>query len=249
MVVIYVDERERGSRVPSILSSMGVTVIYKMLDVGDYVVSERVGIERKSATDFVKSIVDGRLFDQARRLCDAFEKPVIIIEGSLSRALKSFNVRRSAVQGAYLALGLDMGIVVVFTRSEEESAEIIKRIAVREQEKRGGFRAISVRKPRISTVEEWQLHILQCFPHIGPKMARRILEVFGSIQRFCNASPGELARIEGLGEKRASEIVQILRAVYREHLEKSRQRRESRSIVDYLRREDGNSAGSDSQQA
>jgi len=124
MVVVYVDEREKSSRVPSILSSMGVTVIYKVLDVGDYIVSERIGIERKSANDFVKSIVDKRLFDQAKRLREVFEKPVMIIEGSLSKALKAFNIRRSAVQGAYLALGIDMGIVIVFTRSEEESAEI-----------------------------------------------------------------------------------------------------------------------------
>ncbi|HIP56599.1 MAG TPA: hypothetical protein EYH02_00800 [Ignisphaera aggregans] len=247
MVVVYVDEREKSSRVPSLLSSMGVTVIFKALDVGDYIVSERIGIERKSANDFVKSIVDGRLFDQARRLREVFEKPVIIIEGSLSKALKAFNVRRSAVQGAYLALGIDMGIVIVFTRSEEESAEIIKRLAIREQEKQGGVKAISVRKPRLSTVEEWQLYILQCFPHIGPKTARRILEVLGSIQRFCNASPSELAKIEGLSEKKASEIVQILRAVYRGYMEK-RCRKETRSIIDYMSKVDAETSGSQSQQ-
>ena len=247
MVVVYVDEREKSSRVPSLLSSMGVTVIYKALDVGDYIVSERIGIERKSANDFVKSIVDGRLFDQARRLREVFEKPVMIIEGSLSKALKAFNVRRSAVQGAYLALGIDMGIVIVFTRSEEESAEIIKRLAIREQEKQGGIKAISVRKPRLSTVEEWQLYILQCFPHIGPKTARRILEILGSIQRFCNASPSELARIEGLSEKKASEIVQILRAVYRGHVEK-RHRRETRSITDYMNKINADTLESQSQQ-
>jgi len=247
MVVVYVDEREKSSRVPSLLSSMGVTVIFKALDVGDYIVSERIGIERKSANDFVKSIVDGRLFDQARRLREVFEKPVIIIEGSLSKALKAFNVRRSAVQGAYLALGIDMGIVIVFTRSEEESAEIIKRLAIREQEKQGGVKAISVRKPRLSTVEEWQLYILQCFPHIGPKTARRILEVLGSIQRFCNASPSELAKIEGLSEKKASEIVQILRAVYRGYMEK-RCRKETRSIIDYMSKVDAETSESQSQQ-
>ena len=247
MVVVYVDEREKSSRVPSLLSSMGVTVIYKALDVGDYIVSERIGVERKSANDFVKSIVDGRLFDQARRLREVFEKPVMIIEGSLSKALKAFNVRRSAVQGAYLALGIDMGIVIVFTRSEEESAEIIKRLAIREQEKQGGIKAISVRKPRLSTVEEWQLYILQCFPHIGPKTARRILEILGSIQRFCNASPSELARIEGLSEKKAGEIVQILRAVYRGHVEK-RHRRETRSITDYMNKINADTLESQSQQ-
>ncbi len=234
MVLVYVDERERNSKVPQILASRGVTVMFKVLDVGDYIVSERVGIERKSAYDFVKSLIDGRLFDQARRLCEAFERPVIIIEGSLSQVLKHFRVRRSAVLGAYAALGIDMGIVTLNTRDEEETAEMIKRIAIREQEREGGIRPVAAsRKPRLSTVEEWQLYILQCFPHIGPKIARRILEVFGSIQRFCNATLSELTRIEGLSEKKASEIIQILRAQYGS----AQRRSEGKTIIDYLKKD------------
>ncbi|NPA97287.1 MAG: hypothetical protein GXO32_06770 [Crenarchaeota archaeon] len=237
MVVIYVDERERQSEVPKRLQALGASVIFKMLDVGDYVVSERVGVERKSASDFVKSIVDGRLFNQVKRLSEAFEKPVIIVEGSLSRALRVTGVHRRAVIGAQLALSIDMGIALIFTRNPYETAEAILVLARREQEKRGGFRSIHVRKPRIGGVEEWQLYILQCFPHVGPKIARRILESYGSIRNFCSsATLSELARIEGLGESRASEILQILNAVYKGFKEK---KSASRSIVDYLKKKDG----------
>ena len=76
---IYVDEREKNSGVPEILRGLGVTVIYRKLDVGDYVVSDRTAIERKSAGDFIRSIIDGRLFDQCRRLSEVYELSLIHI--------------------------------------------------------------------------------------------------------------------------------------------------------------------------
>jgi len=234
LVVIFVDERERNSEVPQRLSAMGATVVFKMLDVGDYIVSERVGIERKNSLDFVKSLIDGRLFDQAKRLVEVFEKPVLVVEGSLRKALKMTNVNRRAVIGAQLALSIDMGISTIFTRNSFETAEVIMLLAKREQGKSGGIKSIHVKKPRLGSVEEWQLYIVQCFPHVGPKIAKRILEIYGSIRNFCaNASISELAKIEGLGEKKASEIVQILHAVYRGHVER---KSVTRSIMEYLRR-------------
>jgi len=233
--VIYVDERERSSEVPKILAARGASIVFKVLEVGDYVVSERVGIERKSASDFIRSIVDGRLFDQASRLKKAFEKPVIVVEGSVSRALRFSKIHRNAVLGAQLALSIDMGISLVFARGPEETADIVLLIARREQEKRGGVRALSPRAPRLSSVEERQLYVLQSLPHVGPKIARKILEMYGSIRNFfCNATLRDLASIEGLGEKRAAEIIQLINAVYRGYVGK--ERGVSRSIVDYLRK-------------
>ena len=234
MVVIYVDEREKSSEVPKLLTARGASIVFKVLEVGDYVVSERVGIERKSASDFIRSIVDGRLFDQASRLKKVFEKPVIIVEGSIARALKFSKIHRNAVIGAQLALSIDMGVSLVFTRTPEETADTILLIARREQEKRGGVKALSPRAPKLASIEERQLYVLQSLPHVGPKIARRILEIYGSLRNFfCNASLRDLAAIEGLGEKRAAEIIQVINAVYREYAEKGR--RVSRSIVDYLR--------------
>ncbi len=234
MVIVYVDERERNSKVPQILISKGVTIIFKLLNVGDYIISNKVGIERKTASDFIKSLVDGRLFDQASRLVNEYEKAVIIIEGSLKEAARFSNVRRSAILGAYITLALDIGVITLNSRDEEETAEIIKRIAMR-TEKLGNVAIATKRpmqKPSSSEVSEWQLYILQAFPHIGPKTAVRILEKFGSIHNFCTASLSELAKIEGLGEKKASEIYQIIHAIYKDFKELKKDK--SKSIMDYF---------------
>ncbi len=232
MVLVYVDEREKNSKVPRILSSRGVTTIFKILDVGDYIVSERTCIERKTADDFIKSLVDGRLFNQANRLQEAFEKPIIIVEGSIFKTDLG-KMKRSSITGALITLIIDMNITVIQTRNEFETAEIIRQIAFHDQQRRKISTIIRPSKPRLSTVEEWQMYILQCFPNIGPKIALRILEELGSIHRFCNASVSELMRIEGLGEKKASEIYQIIHALYKNRKVKP----ESKTIVEYIKNE------------
>ncbi len=107
-IVVYVDNRELRSGVPKHLKELGgAEVEVKTLDVADYVVSEDVGIERKSANDFIQSIIDGRLFDQVERLKRAYEKPVIIVEGELYGIR---NVHPNAIRGGALtAVTLDWG--------------------------------------------------------------------------------------------------------------------------------------------
>jgi len=70
---IVVDDRELA--LAKYLSNPKV----KRIEIGDFIISERVAVERKTAADFVSSIVDGRLFDQAAKMKEAYEKPLIII--------------------------------------------------------------------------------------------------------------------------------------------------------------------------
>ncbi|RLA98086.1 MAG: hypothetical protein DRG83_14960, partial [Deltaproteobacteria bacterium] len=56
MARILADIRERKSGVPDLILKEGVSVIYGTLPIGDYVLSERVLVERKSIYDFASSI-------------------------------------------------------------------------------------------------------------------------------------------------------------------------------------------------
>ncbi|MEO2152454.1 MAG: ERCC4 domain-containing protein, partial [Thermococcus sp.] len=132
-VVVYVDSRELRSGVPKILKELGAEIEVRTLDVADYVVSEEVGIERKSANDFIQSIIDGRLFDQVERLKRAYEKPVIIIEGELYGIR---NVHPNAIRGAIASVTVDWGVPILFSSGKEETAQFIYLLAKREQEER-----------------------------------------------------------------------------------------------------------------
>lgn len=64
---IVMDDRE-PEEIKQWLEKEGVVVEKRRLDVGDFVISSDVVVERKSSTDLTTSIIDNRLFEQIIRL-------------------------------------------------------------------------------------------------------------------------------------------------------------------------------------
>jgi len=207
---VYVDERERGSGVPEALQELGVAIVFQQLGVGDYVVSDRVAVERKTVEDLAKSVFDGRLFDQARRLSEYYETPIIVVEGSFSE-LERVTSRSFQVRMALLAVSIDYGVRIAYSASPTETAKILASLARREQcESR---RPVVVhRKPRFEKLWMQQLYVVQSFPGIGPRLAEKLLEKFGSIEAICRASIVELERV--VGYERAKKLYQIIHAKF-----------------------------------
>ncbi|MDD4487077.1 MAG: DEAD/DEAH box helicase, partial [Methanothrix soehngenii] len=127
---IYVDPRERG--MAKLLEGRGAEVTLKNLEVGDYVVSDRVAIERKTAQDFVASIIDPErnLFRQVADLARSYERPVLILEG---RDLYSRQVSASSIQGALASVAVDYGVPIIPTEDQEDTASVITMLAARER--------------------------------------------------------------------------------------------------------------------
>ncbi|MCE4617416.1 MAG: helix-hairpin-helix domain-containing protein [Desulfurococcales archaeon] len=219
---VIADLRERNTSVTKYLEEM-VMVEYKQLTVGDYIISDDIAIERKSASDFVKSLFDGRLFDQAKRLSEAYLTPIMIIEGDLNKISKRF---RNQARAALISLTLDYGIKIIYSQDPRETAEILAYLARKVFYSRGGQRILVHKKPKLSSISEWQLYIVQSLPNIGPKLAVRLLEMFGSVEKIFTASISELSRIPGIGEKRALYIRKILQSKWQ-----GTNRRKPRSIL------------------
>jgi len=211
-IVVYVDSRELKSQVPKLLKELGAHLEVKTLDVGDYIVSEDVAIERKAANDFIQSIIDGRLFDQAKRLKEAYPRPVIIIEGELYGIR---NVHPNAIRGALAALTVDWEIPVLFAKDPSEVASYIYLIAKREQEERKKEVAIRSEK-KVLTLAERQRLIVEGLPYVSATLARRLLKHFGNVERVFTAKESELMQVEGIGEKIAREIRKVITAPYEE---------------------------------
>lgn len=211
-IVVYVDSRELKSQVPKLLKELGAHLEVKTLDVGDYIVSEDVAIERKAANDFIQSIIDGRLFDQAKRLKEAYSRPVIIIEGELYGIR---NVHPNAIRGALAALTVDWEIPVLFAKDSSEVASYIYLIAKREQEERKKEVAVRSEKKALTLAERQRL-IVEGLPYVSATLARRLLKHFGSVERVFTAKESELMQVEGIGEKIAREIRKVITAPYEE---------------------------------
>jgi ERCC4-type nuclease len=209
-VGIIMDDRENKPLAEE-LRSLGANVEVKRLDVGDFILSERVIAERKTRADFENSIIDGRLFSQASRMKEQFERAIIIVEGENFEE----RVNRNALLGALAALMIDYGIPVMFTRGLEATAEFLFAVAKREQlgEKRE-IRLLGERKAR--TLLEQQQLLIECLPGVGPKRAKELLRYFYSVENVINATETELLELDGMGEKRAKEIKKVVKSAYKE---------------------------------
>jgi ERCC4-type nuclease len=79
---LKVDSSEANSGIPRRLAAIdGVRVTESRLDCGDYLCSDAVAIERKTATDFIASIMDRRLFEQVAHMIGTFETSILLLEG------------------------------------------------------------------------------------------------------------------------------------------------------------------------
>lgn len=204
--LIYADSREGNSSVLRELDRLDVDIKVKGLAVADYQVSDEVAIERKTAKDFIGSIMDKRLHKQAKDLVENFEKPVIILEGE---NLYSSFIHPNAVRGALASVAVDFGIPIIPTRSEADTAAMITRIAIREQtHDRPAMQIRTEKKPL--TAWEQQLYIVESLPNVGPVTARKLLEEFGNVKSVINASEDELKNVEGIGDKIAKRIKAVV---------------------------------------
>jgi len=228
-VRIYVDVREERSSIPKILEKEGALVIRRRLDVGDYLVSEDSVVERKSVGDFASSLFDGRLFDQAKRLREVYNNVYYIIEGNIKKIVYRWSNRLKQFSSAMTTLATVFDAKILWSVNEENTAYIILSLAKNLQSHEGRTHIVIHKKPRLSSIEEWQLYVVQSFPGIGPRLAESILNEFKTVERFCNASLTELSRISGLGEKRAELIKRVLKTPFKPLTNKKRQ-----SLEDFL---------------
>lgn len=208
--VVFADTREGNSKVIRHLSEMEIDVKVQAMAVGDYQVSDEVVIERKTAKDFVDSIVDKRLFKQARSLMEEFKRPLIILEGD---DLYNGMINPNAIRGSIASIALDFGISIIPTRNAQDTAAMIKRIAIREQS--GEKTPIQIRTDK-KPVNLWeqQLFIIESLPNIGPVNAKNLLEHFRTVANIINASESQLQEVEGIGKKTAANIRKVVDSKY-----------------------------------
>ena len=210
-IKIIADHREIPSGVVHELTQLGVEVEARQLSVGDFILSDRVGVERKSVGDFLQSIVDKRLLGQAKQLGETFERPVLILEG---RSLYSRRmIHPNAIRGALAALAVEFKIPILPTRDEKETALILAAIARREQVEEA--REVAIRgEPKSLALPEQQRFVVEGLPGVSAVLAKRLLEHFGTVERVMAASEDKLRQVRGIGPEKAKKIKLVLSSRY-----------------------------------
>ena len=207
---IVVDYRER--EMAKLLESEGIEVVVQNLEVADYVISDRVAVERKTAQDFVSSIIDPQrnLFRQIADLIRTYDRPVLILEG---KDLYTTQMNAASIRGAMISVAVDYGVPIIPTEDQAETAEVIAQLARREN--REG------REPKVHghktarTLKEQQEYLVSAISSVGPAVARNLLRHFGSVEKIMTASSEELQEVELVGPKIAQRIRELVGGEYK----------------------------------
>ncbi len=208
--MVVCDSREQAGGVMRHLSSMGARIETKSLDIADFILSDRVAVERKASSDFVDSLIDGRLFEQMARLKD-YPKPILVLEGD--GVLGHRNVAPEAVMGALASVGTDYGITVLQTRDALETARLLIAIAKREQGREG--RHVGIRNAHnIADDDAVAIAVLSQLPGINATKATALLGAFGSLHAVLDADEAMLQSVDGIGPKLAGEIHRLARRTF-----------------------------------
>ena len=210
--IIYVDTREVStSLIKTISQDKQIELIAKKLDVGDFLLSDRIIVERKTAQDFLQSIIDGRLLKQASVMASNYPMAIIILEGRHLYGLR--NIHPNAIRGAIVALTIDFGINVIFTESETDTAHYLIRIAKRDQSDSITTHRSKIKKKTDTEIEMME-NIISSLPGINIKLSKRLLKHFKTVKNTFSAEKKELLGIEGIGEKLAEKIYTLARKEY-----------------------------------
>lgn len=205
---IKIDSREPGKFQKQCLQHYpNATVEY--MDVGDLVCGNVV-IERKTIKDFAHSVMNGRVFNQAKNMVNNYgNKSWVFVVGTPDKLRYHPHYKRFTTKnfrGAVGSLEADIGVHVKVFKNHSgffKYANVIFEKGNREPKDLGQVKRIAPKSADI------YVSMLSCLPGIGIKKAENILENFKYNELF-EASVEDLCTIKGVGKAQANTVKKFL---------------------------------------
>jgi len=191
---IITDLHEKNNLVPAELVELGVDVSFQHLKVADYIIGN-LGVERKTVSDFINSMINKRLLRQLEEL-KQFDKKLLIIEGIEEQELYNDDpegMNGNAIRGMLLYVSLEANCPIILTKDYEDTARFLYLIAKRMEKKKVPI-SLHSKKKNLNFKEQKQ-YIIESFPQVGPATAKKLLKKFGTIKNIANASEEDLKEV------------------------------------------------------
>jgi len=203
---IIADYREKNSLVIPKLIKLGAEVETKELKVADYI-SNNIAIERKTVNDFLSSMKNKRLVKQLEEI-QQYSNNLLIIEGINQEELyhdRPEGINGNAIRGFLLSILLKYKVPIMFTKDEEDTAKFLIILANKKEHEN----SLNVKKKALTNKEQMQF-ILESFPGIGPKTAKKLLNEFKSLKEIFKSETETIEKI--IGKK--AQVFEILKENY-----------------------------------
>lgn len=204
---LVVDHAERTAPLLELVrASNEFAVQMGRLPTGDYLIDDSILIERKTSSDFLTSLIDGRLFPQVARLAHSRYRSLMLIEGPA--ASKGPDVHPHSVEGALVSIAAMWRLPVLHSSDADESCRLMRFLADQGSDSREAALLRYDRKPK--RVATRRLFVLQGLPGVGPALARRLLAGLGSVEGVMTADTAMLEQVRGIGPKKAAQIRELV---------------------------------------
>lgn len=203
---LIVDSRESRSGLAQLLASRGAEVVSEELECGDYVLSAGLAVERKTATDFIASILDRRVFTQLAVLKQTYPRAFIVVEGNLfgTRSL----IAEDALLGAMSYISVLESVPILTTSDTAQTASLLLTMQRHALEGLGYEIALRGSKPKDRLIQA--RFAVEGLPGVGPSAAKKLLAHFGTAHAVFAATPEQLRAVPGIGPKTITAIREVL---------------------------------------
>jgi ERCC4-type nuclease len=201
--LVLVDHREPREMIEFFQRVDNLKVEIVALQTGDFVIPDRLIIERKTAADLVRSVVDEdkRVFYQTERMANSDLPGVLLLEGDI---YKQTNMKLNAITGTLSFISAVQGTSIIPTLSPTHSADMVVKLARHSIYGLGydlALRGLGPKEPRHAAA-----FLLEGIPGISEGTAKMLLRHFGSVLKVAQATVAELRKVEDVGPKRAEQI-------------------------------------------
>jgi len=209
---IYVDSREAanrtGKKIVEKLNELGAEVVTRKLDFGDYLIGEKVAVERKTVFDLAGTLTQRFLFDQIFKMKEAYPESIVLVEGYMGVLRKFRRISPESLNGALFTLAQG-NIPIVPTIDYKDTATFLA-VAAKQLLKEERGRLVIRHRIKVKKISDLQLYAVAGLPHVGPVLAENLLRRFGTVRHIFSASKEELMETNGIGPQIAKDIIEVL---------------------------------------
>ncbi|NWX77316.1 FANCM protein, partial [Alca torda] len=209
-LVILVDSREisSGAEVISALKAVHrVKVQVCSLSSSDYVVSNRMAVERKFLSELLNSVNRNKVTQRLQRLQSMFERICVIVEKDRIKSGETTRFfQRTQYYDSVLSALVQAGVRILFSSCQEETAGLLKDLALVEQRKGAAIRVPT----EVEGHKREMLNFYLSIPNLSYLAALNVCHHFDSVKKMVNSSPLDIAAGAQVSQQKAEEIYRYL---------------------------------------
>lgn len=213
---LLIDNREPEQIIQILQTIPNLTIEIVALEVGDYVVPDKLIIERKSAIDFHQSMTTDskRLLFQANAMALTNIPSILLLEGS-PYDIRSMTINSITGTLSWMTTILGIGLMPVLDMHHSAYAiTTMIRHAVYGLGYDLGLREGAGKRSAHGHSDLTATYILESVPGVSANKARSLLQHFGSLVALANASENDIKAIKGFGPDLAARIYDSFNAKF-----------------------------------